>query len=181
ELKFSPLDEDHFASVSDWYHDAILELTQVSGFKSNARWIATKLGVSVVEVNDAISRLVRLKHLDVSVEPWRDLSSSNSLVYSQVGSSAAVRKYQRQLLKISSDSIEGIAPFDRSHTSIVFALPRERIAQAEKIIREYRRKMVQLLKSEDVQCATDGPTSKNPDSIYALQISLFPLSKEIRS
>ncbi|RYZ92496.1 MAG: helix-turn-helix domain-containing protein, partial [Proteobacteria bacterium] len=39
ELKFSPLDEDHFASVSDWYHDAILELTQVSGFKSNARWI----------------------------------------------------------------------------------------------------------------------------------------------
>ena len=44
-----------FALLSVWHHCAILELTRVDGFTTDSRWIASRLGLTVAEVNVACS------------------------------------------------------------------------------------------------------------------------------
>ena len=51
---------DKFSVISEWYHYAILELTYVSGFKADYKWIARKLSITVEEAKVAIERLIRL-------------------------------------------------------------------------------------------------------------------------
>ncbi len=46
EQAIQKLAHDTFAVISDWYHYAILELTYIDGFKSDAGWIALRLGIS---------------------------------------------------------------------------------------------------------------------------------------
>ena len=49
--------QDVFSYMSDWYHLAILELTFVKGFKSEAKWMSRRLGISEAEVKPAVDRL----------------------------------------------------------------------------------------------------------------------------
>ena len=55
--------EDDFKHISSWYHYAIISLTQVKDFDSDPKWIARRLGISENQVQDAVSRLIRLKLL----------------------------------------------------------------------------------------------------------------------
>jgi uncharacterized protein (TIGR02147 family) len=61
---FKPLTVEMFKTISNWYHLAILELTDTKGFKSDPKWIATRLGISVFEVKEAIDRLKTLELLE---------------------------------------------------------------------------------------------------------------------
>ena len=63
------------ALIADWYHFAILELTRLSEFRADSRWIARVLDISVDEVNVALQRLIRLDLLDMaSTDRWVDTS-----------------------------------------------------------------------------------------------------------
>jgi|HubBroStandDraft_6_1064221.scaffolds.fasta_scaffold06722_5 hypothetical protein len=64
-------DLDTFQFLSIWYHYAILELSHIEGFKTDSRWIATTLGISVEDVNIALQRLLRLGLLEmVAHDRW---------------------------------------------------------------------------------------------------------------
>jgi hypothetical protein len=59
--------------VSGKEHWKILQLCRTSGFRPDCRWIAQEIGVSVDQVNLALSRLLRLRLLEVSATgEWRD-------------------------------------------------------------------------------------------------------------
>jgi hypothetical protein len=57
---YAQINVDAFYSISDWTYDAITELVRIPGFKPGPKWIATRLGISVHEVQTAVERLVRL-------------------------------------------------------------------------------------------------------------------------
>ena len=57
EHSFDEIALDSFRIIADWYHFAILELTEVEGFKSNAAWIAKRLGISRKIAKESIERL----------------------------------------------------------------------------------------------------------------------------
>lgn len=54
------LTQDNFAVISEWYHYAILELTYISGFKTDTKWISKKLSITTEEAKSAVERLKRL-------------------------------------------------------------------------------------------------------------------------
>ena len=62
------LNEDQFKLISDWYHLSILSLTKIKNIKNDSRWIAQQLGITSLQVNEAISRLKRLGCLQVKPE-----------------------------------------------------------------------------------------------------------------
>jgi transcriptional regulator with XRE-family HTH domain len=67
------LDVNTLQLLAAGYHYAILELIQLQSFKTDSRWIAHTLGISVEEVNIAIQRLVRLGLLQMkSPHRWID-------------------------------------------------------------------------------------------------------------
>ncbi|MBI4905075.1 MAG: helix-turn-helix transcriptional regulator [Acidobacteria bacterium] len=55
-------------------HFEILQLTRQEGFQPDCRWIAQRSGHPVDAVNMAISRLLRLRLLEMAGGRWRDLT-----------------------------------------------------------------------------------------------------------
>jgi hypothetical protein len=60
-------------------HWEIVRMSRLPGFRTDCRWIAGKIDVSVDEVNLALTRLLRLQLLQVSPSgKWRDLAGARS-------------------------------------------------------------------------------------------------------
>jgi len=57
------------AVVTGRTHWEILKLSRATGFRADCRWIARQVGVTVDEVNVALTRLLRLELIDGQ---WRD-------------------------------------------------------------------------------------------------------------
>ena len=88
-----------------WYHLAILSLTKVRGAKSDPRWIARRLGITVNEASQAVARLVNLGLLQTRPQ---FLQIGNPFeVYSDIPS-AAIRKYHKQILTLTIEKIDTV-------------------------------------------------------------------------
>jgi transcriptional regulator with XRE-family HTH domain len=67
------LSRDAALTLAEWHHHAILELTRLTSFRPDVRWISRVLDVPVDVVNVAITRLTRLGLLDMQSETsWVD-------------------------------------------------------------------------------------------------------------
>lgn len=67
------LTQDTMSLVTSLRHFAILELVRLSDFRADSRWIARVLGLSVDEVNIALTRLIRLGLLKMAKrDQWTD-------------------------------------------------------------------------------------------------------------
>ncbi len=163
--EFYQVNIDTFTAISDWYHYAILELTFVDGFKSEPRWIARKLSITVEEARGALERLVRLGLL---------LREGTSLVkasrfhtnQSAQDTSAAHRQLQRQLVDKALLAIDHCQPTEKDITSMTMAIDVSNLDRARKLIQKFRRDLCSLLENGD------------QTRIYNLGIQLYPLSED---
>lgn len=169
-LKFQPLVLDQYATVAEWHHDAILELTRVRGFRSDAKWIAKRLGLTASEVNIAIERLLRLGILSKS--PGGELKpcdqDMSTVAVTQELTSAALRTYQKAILEKSSAAVDSVPLERRSHTSMTMAIDPRDLAEAKERIKKFRRELCEFLQREGVV----------PLQVYQLGIGLFPLTQD---
>lgn len=164
--RFQQITLDQFALISDWYHYAILELTHTKGFKSEAAWIARRLGITKSEANIAIDRLTRLELLDVTRVPWKDLSENGELTHlAKEMTSIAAKKYQGQLLDLSKKAVQEVPLHRRNHTSATFCFDVADMESAIQRIGEFRRSF-----------AKEFQPSKKGGDVYQIQISFFPLT-----
>jgi uncharacterized protein (TIGR02147 family) len=156
------LTADVFRTVSDWYHYAILELTQVSHFENDAQWISKRLGITQPEVVSAIARLKELELLEEKdgkiFKTTFYLNTKNHSI-----SSAALRRRQKQILEKSIYSLENHPIEIRNHSARTVAISRNKIAEAKIQIEKF---MVELC---------DRLGSENPEDVYELSVQLFPL------
>ncbi len=158
---------DTFATISDWYHYAILELTHVIGFQSDPQWISQRLGITKSEVNIALERLLRLELLKKDAKgKWIDASENGELTQlTSAQTSDAARKYQTQLLELSKHAVQEVPLSQRNHTSVTLCFDPGDMSKAIARITEFRRAF-----ARDFQ-------PKKAKEVYQLQISLFPLTK----
>lgn len=162
---FKQLSQDVFESIEDWRHYAILELMKVRGFKTDPRWLAGRLGISVNEVHSYVDKLIRIGLL--TVEPdgrWIDTSDGFSTdVISDTDVSYAHRRSQIFILKQAMASVESLPLTERDQSSMMMATSSRKLKQAKKMIQQFRRELCEFL--ED---------TTNKDSVFQLSISLFP-------
>lgn len=165
---FRPLALDEFMAISDWYYDAILELTQLKDFQDNPLWISEKINLDYKTADLALKRLKRLGWLSLSEDgKWVDLSVNNTILADHQ-TTQYQKKYQKQILEKSIESIDETCEKKRSHTSNMVAVDSSKVDEAKKLIHQFRRDLASLLSSEPEKL----------DSIYQVQIGLFPLTKE---
>lgn len=165
---YGQIAHDTFAIIAEWYHYAILELTYIQGFQSDATWISRKLGITKSEANIGIERLFRLGLLKKkSNGAWYDASDSGELTHLAPDvTSAAARKYQIELLELSKRAVQEVDLKDRNHTSATLCFDTEDMEDAVEAIAAFRRKFAQEFQPR-----------KKAKAVYQLQISFFPLSK----
>jgi uncharacterized protein (TIGR02147 family) len=163
---FNQMNRDAFAVISDWYHYAILELTLVSTFRSEPRWIAKSLGITVSEANAAIDRLIRLGMLQRNANgQLKNASGNNTNIEGEIRD-AAKRKMQKQILEHALKALEEVSVDQRNQTSMTMAISTKRLPEAIEMISKFRRKISAFLEQDP-----------DRDEVYQLSISLFPTTK----
>ncbi|MFL5812300.1 MAG: TIGR02147 family protein [Bdellovibrionia bacterium] len=158
---------DTFISISEWYHDAILELTHIQGFKGDPKWIATKLGIKASQVKTAVERLQRLELLSITPRnQWIDLSRDNTTNVSNDITSAALRKLQKQILELSMEALEEIPRAHRDHSSTTLAIEAADLPEIKERIKKFRFELTSFVQRKSVKA----------NSVYQLAVSFFPLT-----
>jgi transcriptional regulator with XRE-family HTH domain len=158
---------DTFSVISEWYHDAIMELTHLKNFQDDPRWIARVLGVTVSEVNLAVERLQKLNLLEIKNGKWRDLSPCNTTPLDPSFTATALKKYQKKILSLSTAAIGDVAKIDREHVSNMLSIQKSDLPEVRKRITKFRSQLAAFLQKKN----------KTPNEVYQLSVSFFPLTK----
>lgn len=161
---FASIGLKEFQAMSAWYHTAMIELTRVKDFDPSPTWIARRLGITALEVELALDRLLRLGLIEK-----RDGSYKRSRGPVAAGGmpSSAVRRFHKDLLRRAEQAIDQQKMEDRSATSMTMAVPLGKVAEVKERIAEFRRELTALI-----------GTSKNCDAVYHLAIQYFRLDVE---
>lgn len=162
---FYQLSIDRFSVLADWYHFAILELTYVSGFQSDAKWISQQLGISIVEAKTAMERLLRLNLLS---QKSGKLFKTHETVTNHTGlnTSAARKTLQKQVVTKALAAIDEIPQEEKDITSITMAIDPKNLDKARGMIKKFRRELCTLLE--------EGEQSR----VFNLAVQLYPISKQ---
>lgn len=164
--KRQSLSLDQFSLIADWHHFAMLELFAIAPNLKDSKSIADRLGLRTIFVDEALARLSRLKLIQKTATGWAVTAQSNDVVGGVP--SSALREYYRQLLKKAHDALANQTIEERDFSSMVFAIPKQKIAQAKSLLSGYmsdfEMKMSQHL---------------GGDAVYCLTSQLFRLDKEV--
>lgn len=168
QSKYKAISMDQFSFIADWYHFAILELLTIDGFTVNPNYISSQLGITPLEAQHALDRLLRLGfiHVKKTRKGVQVFVSENHSTVGRAIATAATKKQQENFLKMAIDALRDIPIEQRSQSSMTMAIPKIRLKEAEKMICDFRRNMTSLLQRKGRR-----------DSVYQLSISFYPLTK----
>jgi uncharacterized protein (TIGR02147 family) len=156
--------QDEFHLVSDWWHGALLELTQLEKFESSVSFCARELGLSAHVIEAALDRLERLGLLSrKDPKAWCCPAEAN-----HVGGDApntAVRKLHRQLLEKSITALLNQPHSIREFNSVVLSIDARRLPELKEKLRKFL----------DDFCSENAEGEKN--SLYSLGLQFFPVNK----
>ncbi len=163
---YQKISDDEYQLISDWYYLGILNLMKLKDFKSDVQWMAQRIGLSKVQVQDAIDRLSRLGLIENKNGRYRRVKKRLS-IESDVPSSA-IRESHRQRMHLAIQSLVDHSIHERDITGSVLAIPATRLPEAKQMIKEFRERFVDELE-------IDGKA----DTVLNLCIQLYPITKEI--
>jgi uncharacterized protein (TIGR02147 family) len=151
-------------AIASWEHFAILAILELNDPKTTVRSISERLNISIGVAIDVLERLQKLGLVAAHGKTWA-LTGKNMATPSQIPS-GALRKGLRQNIERALESLEQ-DPIDvRDMSGITMAISRSRLPEAKKLIQNFRRQLSSYLEGG------------RRDSVYRLNIQLFPLSQE---
>lgn len=156
-----------FTAISEWHYAAILELTHVTNFQPEIKWISASLGITIAEARDAVDRLVRLELLEINGDKWIDTSRNITTNLTNNFTSAALRQLQSKILKLSHDALENLPRTQRDHTSLTVAMQTRDLDEVKERIKKFRFELVNFIERKKTK----------PDAVYQFAFSVFPLTK----
>ena len=159
------IDIDLFRVIGDWYHYAVLMLTEVTGFKNSPRWIASQIGISEMEASLAVERLIKVGLLE---EKNGSLVFTNGHITTQSKhlTTPALKRHTKQSLEKAIYSLENDPIEERSHTYMTMAIDPKKINEAKLLIEEFTNRMSGLLEVT--------PKTR----VYEFGVYLYPLQKK---
>ena len=155
------MQEDQFKLIADWFHGAILELTQLVDFQSSPAWIAARLGISQAAAEGALARLQKMGLLEVRGGQCLAKPEAH-LTFGEVPSSAN-RKFHRQILAMHAESLFADDMKDRELISTILALPRARLPEFKRLLKDFIVNFYQITGDEP------------KDDLYSLSVQLCPV------
>lgn len=131
------LNSETFQAISDWYYFSLLELIRTQGFRSEAGWIAKRLGLTVSEVEFAIQRLQTLGL--IRIDQNRVMTSTGEADSHTVNEmpSTDVRKHHEQMGQKAVTALTEQPYEEREFQGIQIAFNRAYLQKAKLLIRNF--------------------------------------------
>ncbi|MFK8139162.1 MAG: TIGR02147 family protein [Bdellovibrionales bacterium] len=158
------LNLEYFKVIENWYHFAILNLSECKNFKWNVKLIGKRLGLSTIEVKIAIDRLLKiglLRYDRAKVYVVEDFVETPTDI-----PSSSVRTYHRQMIEKAKIALDEQRPEDRDISGIGFAVDPKQVPAMKREIREF----------QDTLIAKYSKGEKT--EVYQLETLLFKLSRD---
>lgn len=161
------LSVDLFRLIADWYHLPIKNLLRLKKFDFTPATISARLGVSKLEAECAIERLVRLKMIEPgsTKKGHYRVTDARIQIRSEVPNEA-LRRFHRQMLEKAIESLETQTPQEKILGSETFAISDRLLPEARKIAEDFFQKMAAL-----------SEQSEDRNQVYHLGVQFFNLMK----
>ena len=159
------LSVDHFIYVSDWHHFAIMRLLDISDFTFSPGAAAKALNVHPFEIEAALERLIRLELIEKTAT-GKYVKLRDNVLVKATGMNDALRKYHKQVLEKTIESLTTQTPSERFTGTENITLSPDQLAEASEIYEDCFRKILDLSKKR----------KKNAE-VYHLGIHMIKLSK----
>lgn len=165
ELDYLELQEDQFQLIAEGYHYSILELTNVTDFCSSPDWIAKRIGISKLQAEEGIQRLLRLGLLTQGSGGFK--KTSPNLRVKEIPSSA-IKSFHQEKLQQAAEALEKQDVLDRDFLGVTLSIGKKDISQVRELSRDFIERLMRL-----------SDKSKSQDAVYHLSTQFFRLDKEI--
>jgi len=157
------LDESYLKVIAEWEHYAVLTLMENLNFKSSPDYIADRLCIEKERAVEVINNLEQAKLISIDQQGNFNLNQGPVRTPEDRISDALQRAYIENL-DISKKYIKETPLELRDFSTITVSTDLEKLPEAKKIIREFRKKMASLLKGD------------NQTEVFQLAIQLHPLT-----
>lgn len=164
-LKSSELKEDMYLLLSEWFNFAILNLMDCNDFHWNAIWIAKRLGLTRMQAQVAMDRLLRLGLVKKDEITGRMVGVQDYVLTQADVPSEAVRNYHRQLLQKAIQALDLQPVNEREISGIGIALDPAKLESIKKEISEFLDKLAAKY--------SKGKRSE----VYQLEMAFFKLTE----
>jgi uncharacterized protein (TIGR02147 family) len=160
------IQEDQYDYYDEWYHGAIRELLTQVPDQSDYKAIGQKLtpSVSAKQVKKSVELLHRLQLITLENGKWvqtnAKISTGNDFV------SLAVKKLHGQMAGLAQESIEAIPRDQRDISGLTVGISTRGFNALQHEIAEFRRKVAEIVSQDEIA-----------DSVYRINVQLFPLTK----
>lgn len=165
-LNYDFIEDTSFEVISNWVHFAILELLKTEDFRSDTKWMAKRLQVSIMEVSGAVERLVQIgavkKNQAGEIEPTnKNLEWNNS-----TKTTLARKTLQKEYLKKAITCIDVVDFADRENSSLTLSVPADMMPELKKEILKFKNRIDRLCEAKEQKT-----------QVYQLCLALFPLTE----
>jgi uncharacterized protein (TIGR02147 family) len=165
--KYLELRSDQFQMISKWHHFAILSLVETKDFQANPLWIAKRLGIKLLEAEQALERLERLGFIQWSRSQKKIKLMQNQLTTSDDIANPAIRQSHFEDVYLSTWALDQVKVEDRDFSSLTIAIDKSKLPAAKKMIREFQDRLCAFLETGD------------QDEVYKLNFHVLPLTREV--
>jgi uncharacterized protein (TIGR02147 family) len=146
-FEFKRLEANHFSVISDWYHFAILSLSETQDYRHDPKWIAKRLGIKVPEARAALSRLKDLGLLSQDPSSGSLIRGASQYTTSDDVADLALRKAHGQNLELARASLERDEVAQRDFSAVTMAIDPKKLPAAKKMIRKFQDRLCAFLES----------------------------------
>lgn len=162
-----PIEKGQYAYLEQWYNPVVRELLSHGDFDGTPAWIARRIrpALSVAQVEKSIELLtgLGLARKDGVTGKWS--TAEPVLSTAAEVESLAVANYHRSVLKLASDSIEGVPSAERDLRAVTLGIPKSAYPRIKGKMEDLWREILAL--------AGEGG---KVEEVYQVNMQVFPLT-----
>jgi uncharacterized protein (TIGR02147 family) len=165
-VKAYSLEAHHYEFFRKWYYSAVWAIINCSPFYGDFAELAGQC-LPPITVRDA-KRAIRLLERLGLIKKEKDgafRTTDANLTTGQKWRSPAIEGFQREMLRLASESVERFAKEERDLSTVTLCVDEKIMPEIREHIRQFRSSLVKLVNSHA------GSTK-----VYQLNVQLFPLS-----
>ncbi len=156
---------EQFHLISEWQHFAILSLIRTRDFKSEPKWIAKRLGISLTLAKRSLQRLELLGFIVDQDGRW--VRGAPKYSTTDGVADGAIRRAFEQDLQLSVESLHRDPVEKRDFTTITMAVDPRSMAKVKERVRVFQDEVAAIMESGELT------------EVYKLTVGVFPVGKSV--
>jgi uncharacterized protein (TIGR02147 family) len=164
ESRYLELTASQYKIAAEWEHFAVMSLVNCEDFKSDAEWIAKRIGITPTKARQVVERLLQLGLFEMN-EVGELTRSDKSFRTPDDVADLSLKKHHDQSLDLAKESLFRDDVSIRDFTTVTMAIDPKKLSMAKERIRKFEDELSDLLESG------------HRTEVYRLSMQLFPLSK----